>query len=42
MNAICRGGALAVALAALALCLPQGAPAQTPDNNWHFTLGIDP
>jgi hypothetical protein len=42
MKTIRRWGALAVALAALALCLPQGAAAQTPDNNWHFTLGIDP
>jgi hypothetical protein len=36
-----RSGALAAALAALVLCLPHGAAAQTPDNDWHFRLGLD-
>jgi hypothetical protein len=36
-----RGRALSVALAGLALCLPHGGAAQTPDNNWHVIAGID-
>jgi hypothetical protein len=30
-----------VASTILALCLAHGAAAQVPDNDWHFTLGID-
>jgi hypothetical protein len=40
-RSILTGGALAAALAGLALCLPHDAAAQTPDNDWHFTLGLD-
>jgi hypothetical protein len=36
-----RVGILTVAFAVLALCLADGASAQAPDDNWHFTLGID-
>jgi hypothetical protein len=34
-------GKLVTAFAVLALCLVHGAAAQAPDNDWHFTVGID-